>query len=331
MKRLRLAGILAALLLSPILASATDINVFPTGPVFKITPPLVWGTSTTPGFNNNYFFTPIAINESVCVYVKNNNPTSSHKYTVAIVVTSDPAETTPSDGTWSNVASLNSSSYAPSFPGLAGGIGANISGVSLVSVNFSGSTTLSGSPDTANVTIVQTAGSCPGGQNFVNGFPQPISSTTGLQATTDTLGQGYAIPATVTNPGIARIITGIQANEGGRNLYFDAVTISSSAAGEVDIVVTQGPGVGCSNGTVFLRINNGTAQTSLGLIGCGTNPITTVAIPVQLVAGIPVTIDLKGFIAQGYQANAALVAGLAVQTPAAITGVVSASIRWYEK
>lgn len=317
-------------LLCPHMAAATDIPIFPTGPVFRLNG-LVWGTSTQPGFNNNYFLTPININENVCIYVRNNNTTSPHKYTATITVTSDPSNTTPSDGTWSNVTTLNSSSFAPASPGVAGGIGANISGVAQISINLSQSTTQAGSPDTANVSIVQTQGPCFGGQNFTSGFPQPVSSTTALQSVTDTLAQGYATSATVTNPGIGRIITGVQANEGGRNLYFDSAVISSTAAGEVDIVVTQGAGTTCGTSTVFLRIGNGTASTSAGLNNCAANPTTTVAIPIQVGANIPVIIDLKGFIAQGFQANAALVAGLAAQVPAAITGNVSVSIRWYEK
>src|SRR5260370_12758681 len=91
----------------PSIASATDIPL-PTigGPIYKLNS-LVWGNSGPQGFNNNFYFVPLAQNEYVCVYVYNQNPSNSHTFSASIAVTGDPTSTTPSANTWQSAASSN--------------------------------------------------------------------------------------------------------------------------------------------------------------------------------------------------------------------------------
>jgi hypothetical protein len=156
-------GIFAGFLLTSTVVKATDIPIFPTGPVYRLTN-LVWGTSTQPGFNNNYFFTPLNPSESVCVYVYNNNTTSAHSFVITISSNGNPANTTPSDPTWF-VYPLQANPTVAAGPSPPATFGAQANAAALVSINLSASTTQAGSPETANITIVQTQGLCPSNNN----------------------------------------------------------------------------------------------------------------------------------------------------------------------
>lgn len=156
MKKLLL---IAALLFFGVSARAVDIPISPTGPNFEIRN-LVWGSSTNGGVNNNFWFSPLYSSGSVCVYIHNNNPTSAHAVSVQILVTGSPEETTPSDGNWNSYGPAQALNVGAA-PAANGLVGAATSGAVLVSVNVSGSSVQTGSPDTANLTIAQTQnGNC---------------------------------------------------------------------------------------------------------------------------------------------------------------------------
>jgi hypothetical protein len=154
------------LLLSSVTLRANDVQISPTGPTFGLTN-LQWGITGANGFNNNFFFSPLFLNESVCVYVYNNNTTNNHSFSVGISVNGNPLNTTPSDGSWLYLGSTNSVATGVA-TGVPGGMGAAVSGAPLVAVNLSNSVVLGGSPDTANVFIVQTTGTCFSGVNNAN-------------------------------------------------------------------------------------------------------------------------------------------------------------------
>jgi hypothetical protein len=139
-------------------ARSADIPINPQGPTTQLAN-LTWGQSGTTGFNNNFWFAPLFLNESLCVYVYNNNATNNHTFSISVSVNGNPNNTTPSDGSWLIMSSTNSIATGIS-TGSPGGIGLSISGAPLVSVNLSNSNSASGSNDTANVYIVQTTGSC---------------------------------------------------------------------------------------------------------------------------------------------------------------------------
>ena len=331
MKRLRLAGILAALLLSPILASATDINVFPTGPIYKITPALVWGTSTNPGFNNNYFFTPININESVCVFVYNNNPTNSHQFSASISITGDPSSIGPSTGTW-QLATFSNSFTAAISPGLPSGLGASVTGAAQVSVNFSASSTAGGSPDTANVIVVQTSGNCFAGNQFIGSAPQTVSAVPPVMAISDGLSQSFFASAGATNPSgtTADIINIFLPILQTKQLYFDKLVITTSSTTDVifNINTITSPGTTCSTGGIQnQKLVTGSPSSLAGYtFNCTGTPTVSTTIVGNVIAGQEYVLDLKGFIVPttgGF--------GIDVLTTGSVTGSFTAFFSWYEK
>jgi hypothetical protein len=158
MRKLKILAALFAILSVPSLSHGTDIPINPTGTTFLLQPTLAWGQAGAQGFNNNYFFVPIVANENVCVYVFNNNPTNAHTFSGVIKVNGNPNNTTPSDATWQGLGTVTSTvSASPSAPAIFGNL---VSGTALVSINFSGSTTQAGSPDTATIVIIQSSGPC---------------------------------------------------------------------------------------------------------------------------------------------------------------------------
>jgi hypothetical protein len=162
--------VLSLLLCLAIPLKANDVQISPTGPTFGLTN-LTWGVTGANGFNNNFFFSPLFLNESVCVYVYNNNTTNNHSFSVGVSVNGNPQNTTPSDGSWLYLGQTNSVATGVS-TGVPGGMGVTVSGAPLVAINLTNSVTLAGSPDTANVYIVQTTGTCFSGvnnPNIVNG------------------------------------------------------------------------------------------------------------------------------------------------------------------
>ncbi|HLZ52077.1 MAG TPA: hypothetical protein VKP61_15125 [Candidatus Acidoferrum sp.] len=116
-----------------------------------------WGSS----FNRNYVLVPQSPNASVCIYVVNNNPTNAHSFTLAVSQAADPRvadysnnvgryQTVPIVGT---ISPVSASSMASAF--------VQSTAAAHIAIRFSGSSTAAGSPDTADVFLVQTvAGSC---------------------------------------------------------------------------------------------------------------------------------------------------------------------------
>lgn len=305
--------------------NATDIPITPTGPVFQLQPALTWGTSGPGGFNNNFFFTPLAVNESVCVYVKNNNTTNLHTFTGAIAVTSDPSNSSPSGGTWQNAATANNLN-APASPGVPAGIGAQVSGAAQVSVNFSASSVLGGSPETASVTIIQTSGSCFAGNGMTSSSISTIASSSPLQAISESLSTSFATSSSPVNPNGA--VIHINANNGARSVYLDHAIVSCSAACTIQLN-TRANATGCvavSPSPVNLKVAFVGALTPTAFVG-GSGCVTSGGAPFSLfdlAANTPTFIDLRGLL---------LVANTTqgLEVTCTLTGTVRATLFWYEK
>jgi hypothetical protein len=324
--RAKIVLLLAALcLLFPLCASATDIPIYPTGPVFRLTG-LAWGTSTTPGFNNNYYFVPLNVNESVCITILNNNPSNSHTFTASILVSGNPASTSPSDPTW-QAAANSSGLFVGASPGIPAAIAAQVSGASQVSINFSGSSVQAGSPDTASVTISQTPGTCFSGNGAISSSPQLVSANRPIQEISDGLSQAFLLSSQATNPGVNGTIALVTANGGNRTLYFDRIVISTTATATVSLGLATGNGTGCSNHQeVNQKLGSAITASGNGQTTCTAGPSTSQNIAFDLTASTPYTVDLTGIIATPGTSN-----GIWVFTPASVTGTVRATIFWYEK
>jgi len=306
----------------------TDIPITPTGPVFKLLPAPTWGISGPTGFNNNFFFTPLSQNESVCVFVKNNNTTNAHTFTASISINSDPANSSPSDGTWQTGA-LSSGLSAATSPGQPAGIGVSVSGAAQVSVNLSASSTVGGSPETANVVIVQTTGNCFSGNQFIGSAPNTISSVLPLQVISEGLSQSFEIGASITNPANNATILQVNANNGAKTIYFDSVTLTCNAACALEISPSTNAGSGCTPGTIGnMKVSSGVTSTALASSLCTGQPTGNASLGtfVFLQAGGTATIDLRGYIATSSSTT-----GLFVSCSPAVTGLVAAGFKWYEK
>lgn len=328
MKRIIAAAVLA-LLAGCASVKANDIPIFPSGPVYTVSSGLVWGTSGSTGFNNNFFFTPLTLNESVCVYVYNNNPTSSHLFTAGIFVTGNPSETTPSDGAWQSTAN-SSGILAGVSPSQPGGIGGLVSGASQVSVNLSASTTQAGSPDTAKVVIAQSPnGNCFAGNQMISSSPSTFSAVPPIQAVSDGLSQSFTsgLP-TLTNPANAAVTAHINVNNGNRTLYLDKAIISCSAACAINFAFTNTVGTTCTTVTpVNLKSQSSVTSTSVNNESCTTPPaVITTGNTILIPAASAFTVDLKGVILTAGSTN-----GFAIQMNAALTGTITTNFFWYEK
>jgi hypothetical protein len=319
-------GMFVLLLLTSAATRGADIPIFPTGPVYRLNS-LTWGVSTQPGFNNNYFFTPLSLNESVCVYVKNNNPTNPHTFTASIVVTPDASNSTPSDGTW-QASAASSNLSAPVSPGIATGIGTSVSGVSQVSINLSASSTQAGNPDTANVTIIQTSGVCFAGNGFISSSPQGVGAFPPIQIVSDGLSQAFYGNGVVTNPTINQVIWQINSNNSQRTIYLDRIVISSTVAIQVIVNATSTLGTTCGSFTAANeKILSPTTSSAILSQTCAANPTTVATIGTfNIPASGTFTIDLRGFILP-----LSSLAGIETLAAAAATGTVSISYFWYEK
>ncbi len=64
----------------------TDIVLNPTGAYIDVQRGVAWGSA----FNRTYVLTPQNPQTSLCLYVVNNNPTSSHSFSLAMFQSADP-------------------------------------------------------------------------------------------------------------------------------------------------------------------------------------------------------------------------------------------------
>lgn len=222
---------------------AADIPIVPTGPVYAFANQpqlgtLAWGTSGPGGFNNNFFFVPTFFpNGSVCVYVYNNNPTNAHTFQVTLLVSGNPSNTTPSDGTWQlipgaalNATSLtvNASPSAPSF------FGAPISGISKISIGFAASTSQAGSPDTASIVVVQI----------------PTSTCSPIVPPDPCQSQAFSklsVPVSTSGTSLTQIVAGVA----GRNIYVCGYVLGFGGTSPT-LTFAYGTGANCGTGLVSL-------------------------------------------------------------------------------
>lgn len=158
-----------ALLCAAQLCTATvpsiDIPIGVIGPYSDLARSVTWGDHGHGGVQNAYIFTPLSPERLTCVYIANNNPTSAHTFTLTFYYTGDPTIASfygPGSGgasTQSHWKIVNTiadtviasgiNNYSFSSPGAARAV-----------VDISEASTQTGTPDTADVYIVQTTTNC---------------------------------------------------------------------------------------------------------------------------------------------------------------------------
>lgn len=322
----RIAKLLAvlALLSAPICTLGADIAIAPTGATFKLPGTYAWGTAGPGGINNSFFFTPFYTQENVCVYVYNNNTTNSHTFSGNISVTGDPGATGPSgNASWQTSFNSTTLTAGASIANPAQ-FSSSASGVAQISVGFT-ATTQAGSPDTATVVIIQTTGNCFAGIGATSSNPYPSVVFSQLQELSDAFGQSYSYIATSTNPLANQLISAlVNAPISTRILYFDRVSITSTAAATVNINLITSLGTACAGGIAPTNIKLGQANGSVitTIIGACTNPAVSQAMFSNVAIGtVPVVIDLKGIIAPASSST-----GIDIVNLAGITGVMT--VNW---
>lgn len=116
--------------------------------------------------NRVYYFAPMSSSIGICVFFVNNNPTSSHTFAVSIFQTGDPATHgyTGHSGRWT--ADVVVGTASPVAASTTTSVFAQSSAAAQIAISISGATLQAGSPDTADVYIVQTTGGNCGSVGF---------------------------------------------------------------------------------------------------------------------------------------------------------------------
>jgi hypothetical protein len=168
------------LLVSVTLFAQVDIRLRDRSPYLVLGRNLAWGQSGYGGIENNYMFTPLNPDQGICVFVTNNNPTSSHTLTIESWQTGDPGVTSYTGNTGRFVQDTVQGTYSPVPAGSTLSAYVHTSAGAVVTLKVWGTSAQSGSPDTADLYLVQTSsGSCgpvQGGQQTVMGA-QPAGQT----------------------------------------------------------------------------------------------------------------------------------------------------------
>lgn len=306
---------------------ASDIPINPTGPIYVLNG-LVWGNSGPGGFNNNFWFSPLNPSQSVCVYVYNNNTTSAHTFKTVISVSANPSETAPSDGTW-NTAAQWVKMNAPISPGVASNISASVSGAALVAVQFSGATTQSGSPETANVIITQTQGNCFSGQNTSIGSKETTVAFSPLQDNSQTLSNAFAVSAGTPAMGMSSdVLLNIQP-AGSKSLYLSRLWIGNPNTGAISVALNVASTTGsmCTNLSKFNLNSSGSAFASTATVNneCATPPGTSQINLITIPAGETIPIDVSGIVLPSGQF------GFDVTLGTSAASGMYVNLWWYEK
>lgn len=202
--RRRIAGftVVGALILaaSQPAAAQQEFVINSAAPYVDLSRGAIWGT----GVNNIWTVNTLSTDEGMCVSVVNNNPTSGHQFTISVFSTLDQRIASYNGGPptkWQPVPTFASGGSQVSGQGIAPilqAVGSTSStqgkqgyyfrtgGAARVSIQFAGSITQAGSPDTADLFVVHNiSGSTCGnniiGQNvnLVNLAGQPINSNDG--------------------------------------------------------------------------------------------------------------------------------------------------------
>ncbi|HLZ12556.1 MAG TPA: hypothetical protein VKP58_08210 [Candidatus Acidoferrum sp.] len=144
-------------LLQPAYAQNPDLTLNSGSNYIEVGRGIPWGTS----FNRTYVVVPNSPNASLCIYVVNNNPTSSHTFTTSVSQSADSQvpDFSHNQGRFNSVPLLSMPGSIAALQMVSGFTQATAA--AKVAVTFAGASTQTGSPDTADVFMVQTtSGTC---------------------------------------------------------------------------------------------------------------------------------------------------------------------------
>ncbi len=200
---------------SPAMAAQDiKVNTGSKSPYVVIGNNLAWGSSGQGGVNNYFLFTPISPDQRYCLFLKNNNPSNQHTLTLTSWQTGNPAETAfnnNASGNWVQDTVQGSPSPVPAGSTVVVYVHANAA--AYIAVSITGTSSAGGSPDTANIWLVQTqAESCGptgSGAQYVQGAVP--SGTTA--SPNPTVGGGMS------NDGLGKVVADVNAlSNGGKTV-----------------------------------------------------------------------------------------------------------------
>jgi hypothetical protein len=192
---------------------AVDIRLGSIGPYNDLVRGATWGSTGVGNSDNSYIFPPTNPQEQTCVYMSNNNPTSSHTFTITFRYSGDPKVTGylsnngTQEGRWKNVQVISDTILA----GSTNNYSFSSPGAAWAQVQISGSSTQTGSPDTVDIYIVQTATNCGTGTININA-PASCANSASL-----------SVPSTSTEVIVA-------APAAGQYVHICAISLTFSAA-----------------------------------------------------------------------------------------------------
>ena len=261
MKLLRwlLLSLFSSAILTPPALAQQDINIVGgTSPYIVIGRGLQWGGSGFGNLNNNFIFTPTGPDVGFCLYLSNNNPSSSHSVSVSVFQSGDPALKSfiGSQGKWNGVPTTTTFPISV-LPNSVSGVNYKTSASANITVQFTGATTQGGSPDTVDVFAVQTTQSSCGAlasnsvqgvyqnntnvtnaQDFpvlIGGLTQPGSTSTAATMHIGNTGQGLLLDGGVCCQAFA---SGFQSNPAGQFTNFKNALNNSQ---EIEAVIDNMP------------------------------------------------------------------------------------------
>lgn len=237
---------------------AVDIRLGQIGPYADFARSAPWGATGNGNTDNSYIFAPITPQETTCVFIANNNKTSPHTFTLAFRTTGDPLNKTylsvgATQGHWKNVSLITDTV-------IAGGVN-NYSFSSPSSawaqVEVSGTSAQSGSPDTADIYVVQSSGNCGAASVNVTSSETPCNLTA-----TDTVADGAPAVALVDAPPVGQFV-----HVCAISITFNAtttagtVTLGTSFSGTCSVVTPQWNDLVSANTAPYpYTIGGGSAQ-----------------------------------------------------------------------
>lgn len=145
--------ILAIVLLAataPIAPAANDIHISGAAYYVTLANQVPWNQLSA-----NYIFTPQSPNVGLCMFVENSNTTFTHSLTITAFQTGNPSLTSYSANPNLWAASQIVNNFSSVSPAAVQSVFINATGAANVAVVISGTTAGSGSPDVANVFVVQ--------------------------------------------------------------------------------------------------------------------------------------------------------------------------------
>lgn len=291
-----------------------------------------WGTNA---FNRVFLFTPLTPDQRFCLFVANNNPTNSHTFSLAVYQTGDRQLPNYSYNTGRFIQDTVQGTLSPVAASSMVSAYVHANAGALIALVFSGGTTAAGSPDTADIFLVQTTAESCGPVNPSTGQFSTLSTpNTGTSAApsisviSDGISQAFSSSQIITNPTAAEEILHLNANNGSRTIYPKELFLNCTAACNVIIQTTTSLGTACTtNFPVNLKGGSAVATTALVNFGCTGNPSTSLQ-PyfVTLAANQILVIDLAGYIFP-----AGTTTGVNIIMNGALTGNIGANFKWYEK